>query len=366
MAWEAAHFDGLVADIFGYNAVQLGVPDPTSCAPTGCLSASGPGPAMCLSKPITPLCLLRPAVSIWWSAPCLEFAVKPHQVLREVERVLVPEGHVLIAGFNPISLFGLKRLVAGKCGAYPWRGQFCRRRLKDWLALLSFETGSQASGCFVPALEQKAWIDRLNCLDRVGALVAARRQGVSHPRHQAGAWHAADHAEMGSQGRRAGVGAAHRESGNAQGHPRKPPTREILDEIDIFTDGACSGNPGPGGWGRSACRPHEKELWGGEPATTNNRMELLAVIRGLQALNRPCRRVVLHRLAIRAEGYFRVDSRLEGAWLEDRRQGSGQERRSVAGAGCRTQSLHQITWRWVKGTPATWKTNGPTPGPTRR
>ena len=61
-----------------------------------------------------------------------------------------------------------------------------------------------------------------------------------------------------------------------------------MDEIDIYTDGACSGNPGPGGWGALLrAGPHEKELWGGEPATTNNRMELLAVIRALEALKRP-------------------------------------------------------------------------------
>ena len=57
-----------------------------------------------------------------------------------------------------------------------------------------------------------------------------------------------------------------------------------MEEIDIYTDGACSGNPGPGGWGAILrAGPHEKELWGGEPATTNNRMELLAVIRALEA-----------------------------------------------------------------------------------
>ena len=60
-----------------------------------------------------------------------------------------------------------------------------------------------------------------------------------------------------------------------------------MEEVDIYTDGACSGNPGPGGWGailRSGT--HEKEIWGGEPATTNNRMELLAVIRALNMLKR--------------------------------------------------------------------------------
>ena len=59
-------------------------------------------------------------------------------------------------------------------------------------------------------------------------------------------------------------------------------------ELEIFTDGACKGNPGPGGWGAILrMGPHEKELWGGEAATTNNRMELTAVIRGLEAMKRP-------------------------------------------------------------------------------
>ena len=83
----------------------------------------------------------------------LEFAANPHQVLREVERVLVPEGHVVIAGFNPVSLFGLKRMLAGEDCGYPWH---------------SFDSASQASGCFVPVLAQQTWIDRLGCLDQAG------------------------------------------------------------------------------------------------------------------------------------------------------------------------------------------------------
>ena len=61
-----------------------------------------------------------------------------------------------------------------------------------------------------------------------------------------------------------------------------------MEEVDIYTDGACSGNPGPGGWGAILrAGTHEKEIWGGEPAPTNNRMELLAVIRALNTLKRP-------------------------------------------------------------------------------
>lgn len=62
-----------------------------------------------------------------------------------------------------------------------------------------------------------------------------------------------------------------------------------LTQVELFTDGACSGNPGPGGWGAILrCAGVEKELSGGEAETTNNRMELMAVINGLHALNRPC------------------------------------------------------------------------------
>src|SRR5213076_2904158 len=69
-----------------------------------------------------------------------------------------------------------------------------------------------------------------------------------------------------------------------------PGRMALMSEVEIFTDGACSGNPGPGGWGAILrSRGIEKELSGGEPATTNNRMELMAAIAGLEALKRPCR-----------------------------------------------------------------------------
>ncbi len=65
-------------------------------------------------------------------------------------------------------------------------------------------------------------------------------------------------------------------------------TDSAREVIDIFTDGGCSGNPGPGGWGAILrAGTHEKELFGGAPDTTNNRMELTAVIRALEALKRP-------------------------------------------------------------------------------
>ena len=126
-------------------------------------------------------------------------------------------------------------------------------------------------------------------------------------------------------------------------------TTEGLTEVHMWTDGACKGNPGPGGWGvliRAAGR--EKELYGGEKVTTNNRMELMAVIEGLKTLNRRCD-VTLH-----------VDSQYvkNGAqsWMKGwKRNGwktaSKQPVKNVELWQALDEQLqrHDITWVWVKG-----------------
>ncbi|NLL63728.1 MAG: ribonuclease HI [Ruminococcaceae bacterium] len=90
--------------------------------------------------------------------------------------------------------------------------------------------------------------------------------------------------------------------------------RNKLTHVDIFTDGACSGNPGPGGWGTILrCGDVEKELSGGEPETTNNRMELLAVINGLKALKRPC------HVTIYTDSQY-VESAITNGWAEGWRE----------------------------------------------
>jgi ribonuclease HI len=122
-----------------------------------------------------------------------------------------------------------------------------------------------------------------------------------------------------------------------------------LDSVEIFTDGACKGNPGPGGWGaviRSGAR--EKELSGGEPLTTNNRMELMAAIRALEALKRPCR-VVLHTDSI----YVRdgITKWIHG-WQKNGWRTAA--RKPVKNAELWQELVdaaapHRIEWRWVKG-----------------
>jgi ribonuclease HI len=122
-----------------------------------------------------------------------------------------------------------------------------------------------------------------------------------------------------------------------------------MDQIEIYTDGACKGNPGPGGWGawlRSA--GHEKELWGGAPQTTNNRMELIAVIEALTALKRPSR-VILHTDSAYVKNG--ITTWIHGwkakGWLTaDRKPVKNVDLWQRLDA---LRAQHQVDWRWVKG-----------------
>jgi ribonuclease HI len=123
-----------------------------------------------------------------------------------------------------------------------------------------------------------------------------------------------------------------------------------MSDVEIYCDGACRGNPGPGGWGAvlQTGQGHEKELWGGEPLTTNNRMELMAAIQALEVLKRPCR-VDLHTdskyvmtgitewiRGWKARGWKTADKKPvknEDLW---RRLDEARAR-------------HEVKWHWVKG-----------------
>lgn len=122
-----------------------------------------------------------------------------------------------------------------------------------------------------------------------------------------------------------------------------------MNEVEIYTDGACRGNPGPGGWGVVLrFGEHRKELSGGEIETTNNRMELMAVIEALRALKRPCR-VVLH-----TDSQYVQKGITE--WIHNwkKRGWKTADKKPVKNADLwkmldETQSLHEMDWRWVKG-----------------
>lgn len=99
----------------------------------------------------------------------LDFHPNPHGVLREVERVLIPEGHVIVLGFNPWSLSGLWRVALGWRGRIPWCGRFRGVvRIKDWLALLGFDSLRCEGLCFRPPLKHTGVMDKLRFLENLG------------------------------------------------------------------------------------------------------------------------------------------------------------------------------------------------------
>lgn len=122
-----------------------------------------------------------------------------------------------------------------------------------------------------------------------------------------------------------------------------------MNKVQVFTDGACRGNPGPGGWG-AVLRygSHEKEIWGGEPETTNNRMELTAAIEALRALNRHCR-VDLYT----DSQYVRMGIT---EWLANwkKKNWKNAARKPVKNQDLwqmldEERSRHDVHWHWVKG-----------------
>jgi ribonuclease HI len=122
-----------------------------------------------------------------------------------------------------------------------------------------------------------------------------------------------------------------------------------LPQVEIFTDGACKGNPGPGGWGvLIRMGSNEKELSGAENPSTNNRMELMAAIQGLEALTRPC------RVTLSTDSMYVKDGITKWVHNWQRNGWRTADRKPVKNAElwqalCKATERHRIEWKWVKG-----------------
>ena len=138
-------------------------------------------------------------------------------------------------------------------------------------------------------------------------------------------------------------------SSNCRAAWKQHETEYDVTRVDIFTDGACKGNPGPGGWGAIIrAGGKEKELSGGEPLTTNNRMELMAAIRALQALKRPCEVDLTTDSVYLRDGIMR--------WIHNWQRNGWRtaDRKPVKNADLWQELLvattpHNVRWHWVKG-----------------
>ncbi|OYY42414.1 MAG: SAM-dependent methyltransferase [Gallionellales bacterium 35-53-114] len=164
---EQEIFDSSVADIFGFNAVQLGLPQQNllrgSRIPLHIRAGKEAGVHLWLEAEELPF--ETGSIDLVLLPHILEFSMHPHQILREVERVLRPEGSVVISGFNPLSLWGMRRAI-GQKKEYPWCGKFISLlRLKDWLALLGFETEAGRFCCYAPPFAGSALVSRSRVID---------------------------------------------------------------------------------------------------------------------------------------------------------------------------------------------------------
>lgn len=198
LAWEQARFDEAVADIFGYHGLQLGMAmlpamranrmphqwlalgqegmDPWSPDAPPNEAGEPERPRISLMAESVALPFPEASLDLVVLPHTLELSIDPHAALREVERVLVPEGRVVISGLNPMSLWALRQHRArlyqrmGRGTLYlPDVGEFIGyRRLRDWLRLLSFEVESAQFGCYRPAVRSQKWLERFAWMDGVG------------------------------------------------------------------------------------------------------------------------------------------------------------------------------------------------------
>jgi SAM-dependent methyltransferase len=202
--WEQDRLDHAVADAFGFHALQLGMPEleglranrmPHRWVACDALVAHEtlplPAPSSELitsqltDEPIALYCEFdalpfpESSIDLVVLPHSLELARDPHRTLREVDRVLVPEGRVVIAGFNPASLWGLRQRAGrarrgmgfGRDDALylPRAGEFIGYwRLRDWLHLLGFEIEGGRFGCYRPPFESPGWLERFAWMDRIG------------------------------------------------------------------------------------------------------------------------------------------------------------------------------------------------------
>jgi len=184
--WERARLDAALADVFGYHALQIGLPGIDALAANRmphrwlALAAQptpGASPRVALITDSAALPFAECSLDLVVLPHTLELSSDPHATLREVQRVLVHEGRVAIAGLNPASLWGLRqwrarwwRRLGGGPLFLPDSGEFIgHRRLRDWLHLLEFELESISFGCYRPAVRGERALARFGWMERAGA-----------------------------------------------------------------------------------------------------------------------------------------------------------------------------------------------------
>ncbi|MBC3831280.1 methyltransferase domain-containing protein [Undibacterium amnicola] len=182
-AWEQAQFDLMTADIFGFHALQIGLPQLPALAasrmPHQWQSASQfssketkLAQQVVLLHDFAELPFASQSIDLIILPHVLEFASEPHQVLREVDRILIPEGRLIISGLNRVSLWGGRQFFGRVAGQHflPEDGEFISpHRLKDWLKLLSMEVSQTRFGCYALPVDNAQWLQNSGMMESLGS-----------------------------------------------------------------------------------------------------------------------------------------------------------------------------------------------------
>jgi SAM-dependent methyltransferase len=168
---EQAYLDDVTPDIFGFHALQLGMPT------VDLLRESRIAHRVRIAEAGTPdlyakcheLPFATQSIDLVVLPHVLEFAAKPHEILREVDRVMMPEGRLVILGFNPWSLWGLRSAVGFSREAFPWNGRFVSLlRVKDWLSLLGFDVSAGRLVAYAPPFDNARLLRRFGFMEPAG------------------------------------------------------------------------------------------------------------------------------------------------------------------------------------------------------
>ena len=158
--------------MFGFRAVQAGLPEIDFLRRNRIAFrftlALEPGAALAADPLQLPLD--SQSIDLLALPHVLETHNEPHRMLREVERVLRPEGQVVISGFNPMSLWRVRQAFSRRQRGAPWDARYLSLlRLRDWLRLLGFELNGGVFGCYAPPFRQTKWLTRFAFMERAGA-----------------------------------------------------------------------------------------------------------------------------------------------------------------------------------------------------
>ena len=175
---EKLRISRILPDLFGYHILQIGCPAGTYMLESSRINhkiismqviegkTDSKADFLCNNSALP---VMSESMDVVLLPHILEFEVNPHQILRESERVLIGEGHLVIIGFNPVSLWGLWRLFLAWRDQPPWNGKYISlTRLKDWLTLLDFEIMKTEKFFFRPPLNNTRLMQRLNFMEQLG------------------------------------------------------------------------------------------------------------------------------------------------------------------------------------------------------